>query len=79
MNNILEKEVKEILSKKDITIIKDSRDHNLYYVIYPSTVPQYKGMDSAAYIIYTGPQEDLYKEILRDGIEFVIQKYQMKL
>ena len=79
MNNTLEKEVKEILTKKDTTIIRDNRDHTLYYVIYPSQSPQYKGMDSVAYLIYTGPQEDLYKEILSDGIESVIQKYQMKL
>ena len=76
----LEKEVKEILSKKDITIIKDNRDHTLYYVIYPSQSPQYKGMDVAIYLTYTGSQEEhLYKEILNDGIESVVQKYQMKL
>lgn len=75
----LEKEVKEILSKKDITIIKDNRDHTLYYVIYPSQSPQYKGMDVAIYLTYTGSQDDIYKEILNDGIESVVQKYQMKL
>ena len=75
----LEKEVKETLSKRNISIIKDNRDRTLYYVIYPSTVPQYKGIDSAAYLVYTGEEEDLYREIIRDGIESVIQKYSMKL